>query len=175
MRTARKSAADVIIRTLTHPAPRQQAPEDLRRPMMLRASRGQRHRRGSGRTTVDGRTASGTIEVVSAFDLSARTMTTRLTRIGSARPCALDQPAGMSGGSGFAIESTSRTDRQKVEPFRRWFHRRTARGGVRPRTPICPIALASPSIRCSQGAVFRAPSRLKPWHRINGKDYFLRL
>ena len=58
--------------------------------MMLRARRGQRHRRCFGRTTVDGRAASGTIEVaclppVSAFDLSAQTKT-RLTRLGSARP-----------------------------------------------------------------------------------------
>jgi hypothetical protein len=77
---------------------------------------------------------------VSAFDLSARAMTkTRLTRLGSARPfvrwinlrtCSEDQASLSRARAGM-------TDRKSN--IGRWFHRITARGGVRPRTPVSPL------------------------------------
>jgi hypothetical protein len=133
----------------THPAPRQRAPEDLRRPMMLRAKAGPaapaRLRPDHGRRPRCLRhDRGGVLTPVSAFDLSAGAMTmTRLTRLGSARSYVRwINLRTMSGGSGFTIESASRNERQKVEPLGRCFHRVTARGGVRPRTPrLCPRPL----------------------------------
>jgi hypothetical protein len=83
----------------THPTPQQRAPQDLRRPAMLRAKWGQRRRRGFSRTKVDSRAASGTIEAARLPCLCvcppARAMTmtkTRLTHHGGTRfqsePCA---------------------------------------------------------------------------------------
>jgi hypothetical protein len=165
-RSARRSAADLII-WLERIQQRGSGRRSSRPRCCARDGAG-----GTGTASAGARSAAALPHARSRWRaypvcvcLSARAMTkTRFppSRLGEALR-ALDQPAGMSGGSGFAIESASWNDRRKVEQIGRWFHRVSACGGVRPRTPASPRCVAlDPMFAGSRlpGAVRVRPSNL---------------
>jgi hypothetical protein len=83
------------------------------------------------------------------------------------------------------------TNSQKVEPIRRWLHRVTASGGVRPKTLVshlAPCVAVDPTLarirfpehrqgsgRATSSALSVPDKRNEAWQRIDGKNCFLLL
>jgi len=143
-RARRPSPADDVAREAGLAALARLRPDHGQQPRCLRHDRG------------------GVLTPVSAFDLSARAMTkTRLTRLGSARPYVRWINLRAYPEDQASLSRAGMTDR-KLNPLDGGFTVSPPVAASAPGRPSLPSPLASPSNRCSQGAVCRALSRLRP-------------